>query len=155
MAKKLPYKEGTWFGVPLEEGGYAVGRVARHSPKGMIILAYFFGPKRDRLPSVEEVEELSPSNAAEVCRVGDLGLINGDWPIIGDSPNWARDKWPIPSFTRRDDFTKTAWRVSYSDDDPNVVLSDDRIPFHPDVPTTDGLFGAQAAEIVLSRVLNG
>ena len=41
----LCYKEGTWFAVPLLPNGFAVGRVARHAKKGLMILGYFFGPK--------------------------------------------------------------------------------------------------------------
>lgn len=51
MAKRLPYREGTWFALPLRKGGYAVGVVARMAPRGRIILAYFFGPKRNQIPS--------------------------------------------------------------------------------------------------------
>ncbi len=40
--KKLPYKEGTWFAVPLKCGGHAVGIATRIAPKGRVLLAYFF-----------------------------------------------------------------------------------------------------------------
>jgi hypothetical protein len=31
---KLPHTEGTWFAVPLRDGGYGVGVVSRVAPKG-------------------------------------------------------------------------------------------------------------------------
>jgi hypothetical protein len=155
MKKQLPYKEGTWFAVPLKKGGYAAGRVARHSPKGCVVLAYLFGPKREDVPSLDEVAHLRPDEAISVEMVGDLGLINGSWPIIGNSAHWNRGGWPVPVFIRRVDvLVKSAWRVQYSDDDPNVVLSEERIPYDPTLPNTDGLSGSGAVENWLTHVLS-
>jgi hypothetical protein len=72
--KKLPYREGTWFAIPLETGGFGVGVVARATKRGKVILAYFFGPHRSEVPSLDEVERLSPEDAVAVAHVGDLGL---------------------------------------------------------------------------------
>src|SRR5487761_1007991 len=119
---KLPYKEGTWFAVPLEKGGFGVGCVARHSPKGVTVLGYFFGPKRDDIPTYDEVCSLQPDRSVLVRIVGDLGLIDGTWPIISDSTAWNRHNWPVPAFSRQDELTKTAWLVRYSDDDPEVLV---------------------------------
>lgn len=152
--KKLPYKEGTWFAVPLEKGGFAVGRVARHSPGGCIVLAYFFGPKVESVPKLEDVACLRPEQSVWIRLVGDLGLIDGTWPIIGDSANWDRREWPVPVFTRRVDIlVKAAWRVQYSDDDPNVVVAEERIPYDPSLPNTDGSSGHLAAQVHLSRIM--
>lgn len=150
----LPYKEGTWFAVPLRQGGYAVGLVARHVPvEGKIALAYFFGPKRQTIPSVEELDGLTPNMAIKAVRVGDLGLVEGSWPIIGDPPNWQRERWPIPAFVRKDDLGRVAWRVEYDYDDPNRVISEQRVPYETTGYERDALCGAGAAEIVVSRML--
>jgi hypothetical protein len=151
--KKLPYKEGTWFAVPLRQGGYAVGRVARHTPEGEIILAYLFGPKRERVPTLDEVEHLEPHEAVKAIHVGYLGLLDGSWPVIGDSPRWERERWPMPAFIRKDDLSRTAWRVIYSDDDPNSVVSEQRIPYETAELESAGLYGAKAVEAVLSQLL--
>ncbi len=151
--EKLPYKEGTWFAVPLRQGGYAIGCVARHTPEGEIILAYLFGPKRERIPTLDEIDHLEPHEAVKVIRVGGLGLIDGSWPVIGDSPHWERERWPIPAFIRRDDLSRTAWRVIYSDDDPNSIPSEQRIPYETTGLEPDSLHGHRAAEIYLSQIL--
>ena len=39
---KASYREGDWFAVPLRDGGYAAGLIARANPKG-VLLGYFFG----------------------------------------------------------------------------------------------------------------
>src|SRR3989442_15412111 len=111
---KLPFREGTWFAVPLRRGGFAIGVVARATSIGKVILCYFFGPPRTTLPKIAEVEDLRAGNAIRAWRVGDLSLAKGDWPIIGRSECWNRSEWPTPIFIRRDPLRPKAWRVIYS-----------------------------------------
>ncbi|MEK6234968.1 MAG: immunity 26/phosphotriesterase HocA family protein, partial [Planctomycetales bacterium] len=92
------FAEGTWFGVPLHQEGYAVGVVARHSPSKEIVLAYFFGPRRDSLPETSQLQHLTPDDSLKVLMVGFLGLKEGSWPIIGKTTTWSRDCWPIPQY---------------------------------------------------------
>jgi hypothetical protein len=54
-SQKINYREGDWFAVPLRDGGYAVGLVARMDNRGGV-LGYFFGPRRDDVPSPSDVE---------------------------------------------------------------------------------------------------
>jgi hypothetical protein len=118
----LPYREGTWFALPLAGGGFASGVVARTPAVGHVVLCYFFGPRRRVRAALSEVETLRPSEAIGVFRVGDLGLINGEWAVLGRSSHWHREEWPIPHFVRRDPLSGRAWRVEYSDIDPNEVV---------------------------------
>jgi hypothetical protein len=151
---KLPYKEGTWFAIPLRKGGYAAGLVARLIPgQGKIILAYLFGPKREAIPSIGELGRLSPDMAIKIARIGDLALIDGSWPIIGEAADWRREKWPTPAFIRRDDIGRIAWQVEYSDENPNQVVAERRVPYETAGFEKDGLLGAGAAEIVLTKLL--
>jgi hypothetical protein len=150
--RKPPYREGSWFALPLEYGGYAVGRVARRSSNGKII-AYLFGPLRTAIPTLEEVEPSKPEEAVKIWQVGDLGLLDGSWPIIGDSINWERNEWPIPNFIRRGLLNRVAWRVTYSDDDPSEAISQERIAFETSDLEPDGLYGAGATEGALAEVL--
>ncbi len=118
---KLSYREGTWFAVPLRQGGFAVGLVARATGKGKVILCYFFGPRGISLPTLADVEQLTQREAIRVLRAGDLSLIRHEWPIIGESMTWKRSAWPMPPFVRRDLLTRKAWRVYHSDTDPNLM----------------------------------
>jgi hypothetical protein len=147
----LTFKEGTWFAVPLSRKSFAVGRVARLSREGVIILAYIFRPARNALATLAEVEHLEPCEACKIFRMSGIGLIDRSWPIIGDSARWERDRWPIPDFSRKDELTRTAWRVAYSDYDPSVVVSEQRIPPEKTGLERDCLLGHKAAEIVLSN----
>jgi hypothetical protein len=149
---KLPYREGTWFAVPLRDGGFGVGVVARMSPEGKIILCYFFGPRRTSVPSLKEVESLDPAGAIRVIRIGDLSLIRAEWPIIGNSPLWNRSDWTMPPFARRDDVSGTAWRVQYSDSDPNAIDREIAEPYESSLER-DSVFGAGAVELLMTRLL--
>ena len=151
--RKLPFQEGTWFAVPLRPTGYAIGRVARHTPKGEIIVAYIFGPRRQHVPSLDEISDLSPSDAARVMQVGGVGLLDGGWAVIGNSSHWVRERWPIPHFIRRELLREVAWRVIYADDNPNKVVAEERIPYDTVGLEPDSLSGHIAAETELSDIL--
>ncbi len=73
---KLPYSEGCVFLVPLREGGYARGVVARAAPQGKVLFGYFFGPRIDSVGKIA-LEDLVPGNEVLRVRFGDLGLIEG------------------------------------------------------------------------------
>jgi len=147
----LPYREGTWFAVPLRRGGFAVGVVARTSREGKVLLGYFFGPRRRSVPSLADVQSSRPQDATLVVRFGDLSLIQGEWPIVGDT-RLDRSSWTVPDFARTDPLSGRSWRVRYDDRDPNVVVSEDPIVTEPALPR-DGLYGAGAVEAALDRKL--
>jgi hypothetical protein len=149
---KLPYSEGTWFALPLRDTGFAVGVVARARKAGKITICYLFGPRRESVPTLTEVEGLKPVDAIRVLQVGDLSLINGEWPIIGQAASWTRSEWPMPDFVRKDPLSQRAWRVQYSDKDPGKVEREVPEPFESTLEK-DALFGAGAVELVLTSEL--
>ena len=148
----LPYSESSVFLVPLRNGGYARGVVARCNDKGKVLLGYFFGP---RLASTNDVVlyDLDPANADLRVRFGDLGLLKGEWPIVGTVPHWDRSMWSMPDFVRRSDLSKRAWLVRYSDDDPNRVEAEHPTEFDSKLGR-DSLYGYGAVEIVLTKLLD-
>lgn len=154
--RKLPYKEGDWFAVPLRTQGYGVGRVARMSGRGLVI-GYFFGPKHNQLPTVEDVIDLTPDDAILIRRLGDLGLLEGEWPIIyrPEPEVWLRNDWPLPAFGSIAVDQSRAWRTEYSEEDINKVIREAQVDVEqarhlPD----DALAGYGALEIVLTKLLN-
>jgi hypothetical protein len=152
MKIKLPYENGTWFAVPLRNGGFATGVVARHSPDG-VILVYLFGPKRPKVARLDQLEGLTKAIAIKVSIAGDLGLLEGRWPIIGKFPSWQDSEWPMPKFLRKDLLGATAWLVTYAENNPNHVVSEEPVPFETTGFERDVLSGAGAVEIVLTRLL--
>lgn len=151
--KRPQYSEGTWFAVPLRTGGFATGVVARMAPRGKIILACFFGPKRAAVPDLPDIERLQKIDAIKCIRLGDLGLVNGEWPIIGISPIWVRAEWSIPIFIRRDPLSRQAWLVRYSDTDPSIVEQECIVNDEVDNIEDDCLCGYGAVEIKLTKLL--
>ena len=151
--KSLPYREGSWFAVPLQGGGHAVGVVARRAPAGRIMLAYMFGPKRDVLPSLDELDTLRPEQAVRRLRTGDMALLNERWPMLGDSEHWQRDEWPMPSFIRRNESLQRAWRATYADADPAKLDREESVPFDTPGLESDSLYGYGATELLMSKLL--
>lgn len=154
MMKRLPYCEGTWFAVPLRKGGYAIGVVTRATRTGRVLLAYFFGPKHEDVPSLTDAAGIRPKDAVRRLQIGDLGLMNGKWKILGELPGWNRQSWPSPSFLRRDELSKRAWLSTYSDTDPNMLEREEPVPYETSIPEMDGLYGFGAVELLLTKLLD-
>lgn len=153
---RLPYQEGTWFGVPLDGGGLSIGVAARIDGRGGIV-GYFFGPRRESTPPLVEVEGFEASGSILVTQLGDLHLIEGKWPIIGRPERWSRDEWPIPAFCRQDPILEAvAWRVEYSEGQLNRPVREERIsPEECSRLPKDGILGARAVERLLSHLISG
>ncbi len=151
--KKLPYKEGDWFAVPLGNDRYGVGVIARAAPRGRILLGYFFDRFFQGIPQLSQLEDLTPDKAIEVVRFGDLSLFKREWPVLGSLPNWDRTQWPTPFYVRQDPLSKKAWRVEYSDRDPSQEVSEVRIPYETTAFGRNSLLGAGAVEITLRKIM--
>jgi hypothetical protein len=149
----VKYKEGDWFVVPLRDGGLAVGVVARSNPEG-VLLGYFFGPRRDQSPELDDVARLKAEDAVLVGKFGHLGLKQGKWPILGQLEGWSRAEWPTPAFVRYEELTGRSFKVFYSDDNPNQLLREEQIaPGAAEQGPKDGLMGAGFVEKILTSSL--
>jgi hypothetical protein len=151
LRREASYGEGTFFAIPLRTGGFARGVVARVSPKKASLLGYFFGPKLNCLGDVN-VHGMSPDCALAMWMFGDLGLKNGQWPILGILPGWRREDWAMPDFVRRDPIGKRAWLVRLSDDDPSVVELEEPVEFETGL-SEHSLSGYGSVELKLTRML--
>jgi hypothetical protein len=152
--RKLPYKEGDWFSVPLRNGGFAVGLIARARRTGKILFGYFWGPKRDQLPKSEELQHLQPQEAVFMCRFGDLGLMNRKWEIIESSQVWQRGNWPMPPFVREDCISGKKKKIYYAEDDPGCEITKESCNQDCLLLPEDSLYGYGAVEIVLTEILS-
>ena len=152
MPKKRVFDEGDCIAVPLSDGGYAVGIVARADGKGAAV-GYFFGPRYEDITQNMTARPLQPSEAVFVALFGDMGIRKGQWKVLGRYPRWQRDDWPNPSFLRVDGFGGR-WRVTYSESDlcqeaevePITQLAAGNLP-------QDGAYGFVAVERVLASLL--
>jgi len=151
---RIRYREGDWFVVPLGSGGYAVGIAARCNPKAAI-LGYFFGPARSEIPTLADVATLRAPEAVLVGRFSHLGLVRGEWPILGRLPGWDRERWPMPALVRYEELSGRTFHVIYDDDDPGKLLREEQVP--PGLAEQgpkDGLMGAGFVERVLTLLLS-
>jgi hypothetical protein len=150
--QKPSYPDGSVFAVPLENGGFARGVVARSAPGGKLLLGYFFGP---RLASTSEIDlsDLEAKNAVLCARFGDLGLFKGVWPIVGKLPDWNPAEWPMIVAVRRDPLGKRKpVLITYDDSDPSKILSEEKLENDNDLPA-DGLAGYGFIEAKLTKLL--
>lgn len=148
--KKASYNEGDWLSVPLNNGGYALGLIARRNRRSSkILFGYFFGQFFHDLPSLDDAQRLSACDAILICMFGDLGLYDGTWKVIGRLSHWERSSWPMPAFVRVQAISGTCYKVIYDENDPRRVISEtvcdpSEVGKYPD----DGLSGRGAVQIV-------
>jgi hypothetical protein len=151
---KLPYKEGSVFALPLRDGGFARGVVARAGKRGKVLFGYFFGPVFESFDEMT-LEGVAPRNAVQKLMFGDLELIRGNWRVIGQVTPWRREDWPMPIFKREDPLgRRNPVFVKYSEDNPGVFEGTTNDNSGREV-VRDGLNGAGAVEILLNKLLNG
>jgi Immunity protein 26 len=117
------------------------------------VFSYFFGPRRAHVPDLAELKNLRASDAILVRQFGDLGLLEGEWPVIGRLENWRMEDWPLPDFGHVDNMTGKAWRVRYPDDLSGLGQripgsSEEAKALPPDV-----LSGSGALEIHLAKAI--
>lgn len=154
MRKKKVHSEGDWFAVPLENGQFATGLLARLSPSG-IALGYFFGPSRDRPGEMAGLELLTPEDAVLVGRFGDLSLQDKTWPVTGRVDPWVPRSWPMPVLIRHQLLTGLVLKVFYDDSDPQVWLRTEPVTQGEELDgPEDGMMGAGFVEARLSRLLD-
>jgi hypothetical protein len=151
---KVPYQEGSIFTIPLRTGGYGIGVIARASKKNSGgLLGYFFGPKREDIPSFDDVSHLKPSEAIRIVVFGDLHLLDQKWQVIGSIAPWDRQDWPMPYFVRKDDISKKAWRVRLSETNVHEVIEEQPVSYDSPLER-QGLYGAGAVELLLTKLLS-
>jgi hypothetical protein len=113
--------EGSWFTVPLDDGGYAVGRVVRMTagvPGTRVILAYFFGPRREEPASLRSLAEECAGEPVFISITIEVPIGTGAWPLIGETTDWDRERWPFPAFGFRDAITRRYLRREHEDFSP-------------------------------------
>lgn len=150
--KKFTYQNGSYFAVPLRNGAFAVGVVARSNSSG-IAFGYFFGPQLSA-PHEAHPNELLPARAIYVGKFADLGIMSGEWPILGTVPGWIARDWPMPPLVRKDEAACRAW-VSEYDDHSFLCLRETEVdPNGIAGFIADGTMGYGAMEIRLTKLLS-
>lgn len=158
--REMPiHREGDWFAVPLQSGGYGVGVIAR---LGVLsdALGYFFGPRRDTVPRLHEVAALPPANAVWVAMFTTMGFDWKTWQRIGHDAHWQREAFAVPRFFGQEGDRDASGRLlhcAYAYDDtlsfvrpvsPQTIAEEEyeRLP-------RNSIYYPAAAEAMLTRLL--
>ncbi|MGK3994886.1 Imm26 family immunity protein [Sorangium sp. So ce1024] len=154
MKKKTSnYGVGTWFAVPLPSGGYGTGLVARANGMGEAF-GYFFGPRHPAIPPHDATRSLRPEDAVLLRLFGDLGLIRGEWPILGSDPDLDTSRWTMPGLIHRDDMTGQVWIRHYDERRLGLFLREEPCdPATAKLLPMDGLSGQVALEVHLDKII--
>lgn len=105
-----------------------------------------------------EIADKDPSKACFVAWFGDLGIIDGSWPLISTQRPFQREEWPVPRFG--DPYatnTSKAWLSEYDQNTHGFSLPIRRylVPIE-EIATLprDGVFMAGAVEQELTCLLS-
>lgn len=156
--KHIKYSEGQWFAIPLRSGGYAIGIIVRGNYKTKGGLGYFFGPRYDHLPSIVETAPKNKDNFIFIGWFGDLGITNGEWPLIEAEKPFKREEWPVPKFYRIPSLSPgKAVVVEYDQNDQRILhpIREYLVPLSQDIlkfPKNTS-YGYEAVEIELDKLL--
>lgn len=138
--------EGIWFSVVLPEKRVCLGLISRISRSKRIALCYFFDTQNLSITDEPFVNQLAANDSIAILIVSTLGFTNDEWHVIAKEKYWNRSKWPVPQFFRYDVLNeKMGWIVTYSDDEPDIVISETRGPLVTTLEK-DSLYGYKAAE---------
>ena len=115
--KTPKHREGDWVAIPLDTGGYALGRIARK--RGARLLVYAFGKRFQAVPTLADTVSLRPEDAIQISQTGNYGIKIGTWHIIGQgASDWKTERphWPMPPFRTKDPVGEGWIKVVYSND---------------------------------------
>ena len=96
---KRPYRPGDWFAIPLGDGRYAVGIVARGTRKA--IAGYVFGERFEGVPSQRDLEAFDASRALWSGSFSDRAMVEDRWPVIGGHAAFVSSDWSLEPTYRR------------------------------------------------------
>ena len=96
---KRPYRLGDWFAIPLGDGRYAPGIVARGTRKA--IAGFAFGTIFAGVPAPADLASLRYDRAVWHGSFSDRAIVEDRWPVIGASATFTPALWPLqPSYER-------------------------------------------------------
>lgn len=150
------YDQGQVFALPVDDT-WAFGlisRVSKVSPS--MFLGHFFPYLWSELPRIEQLPEVTPSDAIYISQVSHLAVTRGDWPVLGRIAGWSAQDWPMPHFGIPPRPLYPVWREEvYDEMDPGKLLRTIRSPdpvAAKDLPEY-GSAGSRFAQKRLSRIL--
>jgi hypothetical protein len=95
----------------------------------------------------------SPETSLLSGLFGDLAIVRGDWPILGQLPSWDRKDWPLPRLSTK--LANGSFRLTRYDEDTleainEKITQDERLALR--LPE-DGVMGYKYVELMLSSLI--
>ena len=118
--KKIKVKEGDVFAVPLRQGGYGIGLVAREHKT--LTLGYFFKKIYSSVPDDIDITDINKWEVVLIGKFSSMGIENGEWPLIKIIPDYNRNEWPIPVLKMQEPLSEKYFAVVYDD----TLINDER-----------------------------
>jgi hypothetical protein len=148
--KKIKVKEGDVFAVPLRQGGYTIGLIARRHKTSS--LGYFFDRIYLSPPEELNVADINKWKVALIGQFSALGIEEGEWPLLKKNFDFIRKEWPIPVLKMQDPLSEKYFAVIYDDtlfnEERHLITKEeaDKLFGH-------GVYGYGALEKKLSSIL--
>jgi hypothetical protein len=151
---RILLREGDCYGIPLPGGGFSIGFLSQLIV-GKLPFGYFFGPRRERPPTIDELQTLRPAEAILRVKFGDTEIQNGRWQVLGQIKGWNANDWPTPPTDGGPAGPGRRYRTEFPRDAPKdrpsrntVVKAAEAAQFPP-----DRVMGGLAVETELDRNL--
>jgi len=151
----INYSLGTVFCVPLNNGEYARGIVARMDGQGMIF-GYFWGPRLKTIPGELDESDLKIDTAILAGIFSGMGLSLEEWPQLGSVKSFRREDWPMPILINTEDDSDRVELVEYDEDTLEEKTSNLSTRNEVDIEAypEDGLMGSGYVENMLTQILD-
>lgn len=148
--KKIKIIEGNIFAVPLVQGGYAIGLIARRHKTSS--LGYFFDKIYLSPPEELDIADINNWKVALIGQFSAIGIEEGEWPLLKTNFDFNREEWPIPVLKMQDPLSEKYFAVIYDDtlfnEERHLITKEeaDKLFGH-------GVYGYVALEKKLSSIL--
>jgi Immunity protein 26 len=113
-----PLNEGNLFLVPLGNGSYSLGLIARLKEETGSVLGFFFNAVHNPVTSVDHLLQQKPQDAIAVMKFGYGALRDNVWKVIGPLSSWKREDWEVTTFSYSNDILKKFEKREYDSNDP-------------------------------------
>lgn len=148
--KKIKVKEGDIFTVPLVQGGYGIGLIARRHKTSS--LGYFFDKIYPSPPEALNIADINNWKVALIGQFSAIGIEEGEWPLLNTNFAFIREQWPIPVLKMQEPISEKYFAVIYDDtlfnEERHLITKEeaDKLFGH-------GVYGYVALEKKLSSIL--
>jgi len=150
-------QEGNLVSVPLADGRFSVGVIARvekirpRKPYGIFI--YFLRPFARAESVLSDESYLNIENSVLRLKTSALDIYSGLWKTIGRIGPWNRDTWPLPDLFHNSLGSNIFYRIKLDERDLITQINKIRM-IDRGGPDLNDLYGSLAAQEEVSKQMS-